>query len=78
MGGAASRNRKAFEAKNNTSSSDGTNANAKKSDYVRKRGSMTAQLAAPREEPYGVLSDAQKTRTYDVIVIGGGPVGCAA
>ena len=40
--------------------------------------SATAVLAAPRPEPYGVLTDAQKATTYDVIVIGGGPVGCAA
>ena len=38
----------------------------------------TAKLAAPRVEPYGVLTDAQLQATYDVIVIGGGPVGCAA
>ena len=50
---------------------------AKKEDGSIQR-SATAKLAAPRAEPYGVLTDAQKTTTYDVIVIGGGPVGCAA
>lgn len=36
------------------------------------RRSSTVKLTGP----FGILTDAQKARTYDVIVIGGGPVGC--
>ena len=57
-------------------------ASAEAPSAVKKDGAVeraaTAKLAAPRVEPYGVLTDAQLQATYDVIVIGGGPVGCAA
>ena len=57
-------------------SAEAPSAVKKKNDSIQR--SATAKLAAPRAEPYGVLTDAQKATTYDVIVIGGGPVGCAA
>ena len=38
----------------------------------------TSMLLQPRETPYGACADEALEKPYDVIVIGGGPAGCAA